>query len=363
HFANDLFIPETNQSALLAGYLPQDILRTVERAAGQRCFVCSESRAAVTCQEPGCDRSFHLPCAMEGGCINQYLPEYRSFCWEHRPEQLARVAPEKNTTCVICLDPVEDTMSYMTMVCPACKHAWFHRGCIQGQAVWDDIYSFCCPLCRDEESFLAEMLVMGIRVPLRRPSAESSKDIEALIARHSCCDASECLCPGGREQVAEHGRWELLLCSSCAAEGTHRRCSFLRNTTTHWECDGCAGLGTASSASSEITGARTDSQAGLGPSHGSPAPETGTESQEGSSRSSPPGPDRLRERTRRRRQAQTPYTRRRRGRESSRVPAPSAESSTSSQAALGPPNSSTVPETTNPRTESQEVSGQSDITT
>lgn len=38
--------------------------------------------------------------------------------------------------------------------------------------------------------------------------------------------------------------WELLLCSSCAAEGTHRRCSGLRNSIDSWECDSCAGLGT-----------------------------------------------------------------------------------------------------------------------
>lgn len=54
-----------------------------------------------------------------------------SFCWEHRPEQAVEAAPEENTTCLICLDPVGDRKSYHTMVCPACKHAWFHRGCIQ----------------------------------------------------------------------------------------------------------------------------------------------------------------------------------------------------------------------------------------
>lgn len=59
----------------------------------------------------------------------------RSFCWQHRPEQAVEAAPEENTTCLICLDPVEDRKSYGTMVCPACKHAWFHRGCIRVGAV------------------------------------------------------------------------------------------------------------------------------------------------------------------------------------------------------------------------------------
>ncbi|XP_009475004.1 PREDICTED: G2/M phase-specific E3 ubiquitin-protein ligase-like, partial [Nipponia nippon] len=149
-----------------------------------------------------------------------------------------------STSCIICLDLVEDRKSYGTVVCPACKHAWFHRGCIQGQAAGAGISCFQCPLCRDKELFLAEMLVMGIRIPLRLPSWEESRTYAALSERHSRCDASECLCPGGREQAEEEGPWQLLLCCSCAAEGTHRRCSYLRNSTASWECDSCAGLGT-----------------------------------------------------------------------------------------------------------------------
>ena len=52
--------------------------------------------------------------------------------------------------------------------------------------------------------------------------------------------------------------WQLILCSSCAAVGTHRRCSCLSNTTTTWECDSCAGLGTGKrqSAACRCAGAR-----------------------------------------------------------------------------------------------------------
>ncbi|KAK1214580.1 G2E3 ligase, partial [Pygoscelis papua] len=133
----------------------------------QRCFVCGEGGAAITCREMGCDRSFHLPCAVEGGCITQFFGLYRSFCWEHRPEQAVEAAPEENTTCLICLDPVGDRKSYGTMVCPACKHAWFHRGCIQNQAIHVGFSCFCCPHCQNEYRFLMEMLTMGIRLPRR----------------------------------------------------------------------------------------------------------------------------------------------------------------------------------------------------
>ncbi|NXF62215.1 G2E3 ligase, partial [Ciccaba nigrolineata] len=202
------------------------------------CFVCGKNGAAITCCQEGCNRSFHLPCAMEGECVTQYFSPHSSFCREHRPEQGVEAAPEKNTDCLICLEPVEDRKSYHTMVCPVCKSAWFHRGCIQGQARYAGI-SFSCPLCRNDHKFLHDMLTMGIRIPLRLPSWNNEPLDDVLIERHSRCDARKCLCPGGREQAEEQGPWELLLCSSCAAAGTHRRCSNLRTSRTSWECESC----------------------------------------------------------------------------------------------------------------------------
>ncbi|NWR61499.1 G2E3 ligase, partial [Bucorvus abyssinicus] len=203
------------------------------------CFVCGESGATITCSEMGCDRSFHLPCAVEGECVTQYFLGYSSFCWEHRPEQEVEAAPDDTTTCLICLDLVGDRKSYSTMLCPACQHAWFHRGCIQDQAMGAGFGHFQCPLCRDDHRFLLEMILMGIRVPFRLPSWERGQAYAELQERHSHCDATECLCPGGREQAEEEGSWQLLLCSSCAGEGTHRSCSRLKNMAASWECNSC----------------------------------------------------------------------------------------------------------------------------
>ncbi|NWT48199.1 PHF7 protein, partial [Chroicocephalus maculipennis] len=236
-FANNLRQHRVEELGLL-GFLPEDIRRTVDWAAQKDCFVCGETGATITCREMSCERRFHLPCAVEGGCVTQFFFQYRSFCWQHCPEQAVEAAPEANTTCLICLEPVGDQKSYGTMVCPACKHAWFHRGCIQGQALRDGIACFRCPLCRDRDAFPSEMLTMGIRIPFRLPSREIRAE-EALLARHSRCDASGCLCPGGRQQADEEGPWELLLCSSCAAKSTHRQCSSLSSSAASWECDSC----------------------------------------------------------------------------------------------------------------------------
>ncbi|OXB51918.1 hypothetical protein ASZ78_013604, partial [Callipepla squamata] len=219
------------------------------------------------------------------------------------------------------MDPVGDSISYGTMVCPCCQHAWFHRACIQEQALCAGIYCFRCPICRDRDRFIREILTLGIRIPFRRPRWEDDDAYASLLERHGRCDASECHFPHGREQaervgpqhhweagagdwveeegchglvlvpaqwvlmtfppfsdrrprwedndayaslLERHGRcdasechyphgreqaeragpWELLLCSSCAAQGTHRHCSHLSDSTSTWECSACAGEGT-----------------------------------------------------------------------------------------------------------------------
>ncbi|XP_064370522.1 PHD finger protein 7-like, partial [Dromaius novaehollandiae] len=176
---------------------------------------------------------------------SQFFGEYRSLCWEHRPEQTVETHQDGDTTCIICMEPVEDRTSYSTMVCPFCKHAWFHRGCIQGQALRSGFSNFRCPQCKDGDSFPAEMLRLGIRIPIRRLAREEEEEEENfadLFETYSRCDASQCLYRGGREQSEEEGPWQLLLCSSCAASGTHRQCSSVRDATGLWECDGCEGL-------------------------------------------------------------------------------------------------------------------------
>ncbi|XP_032530337.1 G2/M phase-specific E3 ubiquitin-protein ligase-like [Chiroxiphia lanceolata] len=221
-----------------------EIRAVVSLAAQQICCICGQRGATISCCRRNCDLSFHLPCAKQGGCVTQFCRPFRAFCPAHSPEQAVEATPEPGTQCLICLEPVEDRKTFNTLVCPACKTAWFHRDCIQGQALHAGRFSFQCPLCRNDEAFIRDMFTVGIQIPLRPPSWEGFNAFDELGDRHRHCDASECLFPGGRHEAEEEGPWQLLLCSSCAAEGTHRRCSGLRNSITRWECDGCAGLGT-----------------------------------------------------------------------------------------------------------------------
>ncbi|XP_072188875.1 LOW QUALITY PROTEIN: PHD finger protein 7-like [Excalfactoria chinensis] len=300
-----------------ARFCAEDITRTVREAEQTLCFVCGSSGATVICAEPGCERSFHLPCAYEGQCVTQFFGALRAFCREHSPQQAVQAEPAPDTTCLICMEPVGDSRSYGTMVCPACQHAWFHRACVQvgalpstcgtagaqqqqatqltptllvfllqEQALSAGIYCFRCPHCRDKESFLREMLNVGIRIPFRKPTWDDNYTYSSLGVRYERCVAINCLYPLGRGHSGE-GPWEMLLCSSCAARATHRRCSQLSNSTTSWECDSCAaGEGTASSTRSRLAGLGTTSQQGLRPSRGSSTESSST----GTSIQAPSGP-------------------------------------------------------------------------
>ncbi|XP_021240030.1 PHD finger protein 7-like [Numida meleagris] len=255
------------------------ITRKAKQANQKQCCVCGERGAAITCAESGCERSFHLPCAADGECITQFFGEHRSFCWEHRPRQAAGTAPAEDSTCVICQEMVGDRLSYHTLVCPACTQAWFHRVCIQRQALNTGTRHFQCPGCRDKTLFCTEMSTMGIQIPAR-PSRENNDADASLLWRLRCCSAIQCFHPEGREQTEEEGPWQLIRCSSCAAESTHRQCSYSSIRGNMWDCDICAGLGTATSSILLLSRCSTASQEGLGPSHSSQLPELSSETSE-----------------------------------------------------------------------------------
>ncbi|XP_042749635.1 PHD finger protein 7-like, partial [Lagopus leucura] len=275
-FANGLY--QRVEGSIKTGFRTEDLVRTMKQAEQTLCFVCGNLGASITCADPGCDRSFHLPCASEGECVTKHTAEFRAFCWEHRPHQAVEAAPVQDTTCIVCMEPVGDSRSYSTMVCPACRHAWFHRACIQEQALRAGIFCFQCPLCRDRVKFIKDMVFMGIRIPFRRPTWEDDNTYASLLERHRRCDASDCRYPRGRERAEGEGPWQLLLCSSCAAQGTHRRCSNLSQSTASWECNACAGEGIASSSNSDLAEYSTVSQQEMEPSQGSATPERSSSS-------------------------------------------------------------------------------------
>ncbi|NWV75989.1 G2E3 ligase, partial [Dasyornis broadbenti] len=172
-------------------------------------FICHKMGASFTCSHLGCDHTFHLPCAPEGECVTQYFGAYRSFCWEHRPQQAMHTHPSQDDTCSICLDTAEHKNSYKTLECPTCQDARFHRHCIQRLALHAGI-TFPSLCCLNQEPFLMEMLTMGIPLskslaflfPHHKPSGRNTAPFDQRRGR---CDAATCLCPGGREHTEHKG--------------------------------------------------------------------------------------------------------------------------------------------------------------
>ena len=142
--------------------------------------------------------SVPLPTSPHFSAYPSFPPSPRSFCCEHRPQQIVEADPEPDTACIICLEPVGDKKSYHTMVCPVCIQAWFHQSCIQvgalpllcshrrcsaapgpahtlaacvllpqGQAMSAGILRFQCPVCRDRMQFRTQMHILGIQIPAR----------------------------------------------------------------------------------------------------------------------------------------------------------------------------------------------------
>ncbi|XP_048787990.1 PHD finger protein 7-like [Lagopus muta] len=223
----------------ICGFSTGAIQHTIQLADQKHCFVCGGRGAAISCAETGCERSFHLPCAEDGQCVMQYFGQYRSFCWEHRPQQAAEAAPAQNTICIICLEPVGDSASYRTMLCPVCKQAWFHRGCIRRHAILAATARFYCPVCGERGRFQSQMTRLGIQIPIRRLSWWDDEAYQSLRERHSGCSASTCTHLGGRESAQEEEPCQPMLCSSCGSQGTRWCCSFWAMRRNAWAWDTC----------------------------------------------------------------------------------------------------------------------------
>ncbi|KAM6110634.1 PHD finger protein 7-like [Pterocles gutturalis] len=227
------------------GFLLPDIRQKLKQVAQKRCCICRLPGASVTCRGRRCPRVFHFPCGSERGCVSQFFGEFKSFCWKHRPVQRVRALQQDQSSCLICQVPVAGRPCYDTLLCPACANAWFHRRCIQGQALRSGLHHFRCPMCRNVETFRQEMFRLGIKIPDRDAAWEEEGAFDDLHQRHSSCDASQCLCPAGREQAEERGPWRLLLCCCCGSRGTHQQCSStLGADSESWECSDCSDTGT-----------------------------------------------------------------------------------------------------------------------
>ncbi|KAM7163920.1 G2/M phase-specific E3 ubiquitin-protein ligase isoform 4-T4 [Macrochelys suwanniensis] len=183
------------------GFLIKDIRKEVNRAAKLKCNICKKKGASIGCVAPKCKRSYHFPCGVQRECIFQFMEYFGSYCWEHRPVQkLPSDESRGSSQCTICLEFVEHFPVYNILKSPCCKNAWFHRDCLQYQALSAGVFFFRCTVCNNKDKFQNEMLRMGIHIPEKDASWELEENAyQDLLQRYQHCDARRCLCRNGRD--------------------------------------------------------------------------------------------------------------------------------------------------------------------
>ncbi|NWZ18310.1 G2E3 ligase, partial [Asarcornis scutulata] len=226
------------------GFLITDIRKEVNRAAKLKCNICKKKGASIGCVAPKCKRSYHFPCGLRKECIFQFMEDFRSYCWEHKPVQ---IFPDKESRgpsqCTICLDLVEHLPLYGVLKSPCCKNAWFHRECLQYQALSAGIFFFRCTVCNNKDKFQEEMLRMGIHIPEKDASWELEENAyQDLLQCYQHCDIRRCLCKEGRDYNEPDSKWEIKRCQSCGSRGTHLACSSMKSWEQNWECVECRSI-------------------------------------------------------------------------------------------------------------------------
>ncbi|KAH9504735.1 G2/M phase-specific E3 ubiquitin-protein ligase [Bulinus truncatus] len=216
----------------ILGFMVTDIRNEIKRGKKLTCCFCNMKGATIGCCDMKCKKKFHLSCSLENGVLHQYFDNYRSYCADHRMTQTLVKTLSKDKTkleCAICFSRIRFTStSPNSLVCPCCKHCYFHRTCIQSYAISAGKHFLKCPLCNEAEKFQDEMLEFGIYIPDQDASWERETNAyQELLERHSSCDAPDCSCPFGREYDADSGNYELLLCGLCGSSGSHRKCQSL----------------------------------------------------------------------------------------------------------------------------------------
>ncbi|XP_051001705.1 G2/M phase-specific E3 ubiquitin-protein ligase isoform X1 [Acomys russatus] len=223
------------------GFLIEDIRKEVNRASKLKCTVCKKNGASIGCVVPQCKRSYHLPCGLQKECIFQFTGNFASFCWTHRPVQVITANKYRDSLpCTICLEFIEPVPTYNILQSPCCKNAWFHRDCLQVQAINAGVFFFRCTLCNNTDVFQKEMLRMGIHIPEKDASWELEENAyQELLQSHDRCDVRRCHCKKGRDYNEPNSKWEVKRCQSCGSSGTHLACSSLQSWEQNWECLEC----------------------------------------------------------------------------------------------------------------------------
>ncbi|XP_062564319.1 pineapple eye protein-like [Armigeres subalbatus] len=204
------------------GFMEEEIRNEEARIRGQKCYVCKERYANISCCAKKCFRSFHTNCGLKNGCLSHYVDTFQSWCDKH----VELVDDEKHSeteSCGICYDDMGPYRRLESVRAPCCHNGWFHRRCV-AQFAQSAGYFFKCPLCNNKDDFGQLIRQRGVYIPEKDASWELEPNAFGdQLERPSECDAEECRCRYGRD-FDDCKRWDLIMCATCGSTCRHDQC-------------------------------------------------------------------------------------------------------------------------------------------
>lgn len=204
------------------GFMEEDIRNEEARIRGQKCYICKEQYANISCCAKKCFRTFHTVCGLKNGCLSHYVDTFQSWCDKH----IELVDAEKHSeteACGICYDEMGPYRKLESIRAPCCHNGWFHRRCV-AQFAQSAGYFFKCPLCNNKDDFSQLIRQRGVYIPEKDASWELEPNaFDDQLERPSECDAEECRCRYGRD-FDDCKRWDLIMCATCGSTCRHDQC-------------------------------------------------------------------------------------------------------------------------------------------
>uniref|UniRef100_A0A182Q586 PHD-type domain-containing protein n=1 Tax=Anopheles farauti TaxID=69004 RepID=A0A182Q586_9DIPT len=226
-----------NDTVGIFGFLEQDIRRENERTKKSRCYICKKPHANVSCCAKKCLRTFHTVCGIQNRCLSHYTDTFQSWCASHVPLKSEAKPHAPDEPCSICYDEMGPYEKISSIRAPCCKNGWFHQQCLARYAQTAG-YFFKCPLCKNEDTFLAEIPLRGVFVPERDAAWELEPNaFQEQLIRPTACDAEKCKCQEGRTK--DNHQWRLVVCGSCGSTCRHRQCMEQQISSRTYVCQLC----------------------------------------------------------------------------------------------------------------------------
>ncbi|XP_070491209.1 PHD finger protein 7-like [Chironomus tepperi] len=228
------------------GFLVKDIVKNIPKFKENKCFVCAENSAAVKCAEEGCTRKWHYPCGRKGNCITQFIGEFKSYCYQHNPEDNC-LKHDGLVYCLVCYQLIKTNNPASCIISKCCVEApkyfperpldtikvecFTHAECVQRYTV-NAGYDASCLNCNmdgtTKDEWQNQMRRRGIFVPEQMAVWENDEYFK--LQTKWKCENKDCTIPYITKNV-----WT---CYVCGCFPLHLKCAGVKSHDEYY-CPKC----------------------------------------------------------------------------------------------------------------------------